>query len=82
MYRGTDEDTMTFGVGATFVSSSDVSEEAVYTVVKSVMENIEAFRKLHPAFATLDPKNMATAGLSAPLHAGAAKYYKEAGLIK
>ncbi|SEL31184.1 TAXI family TRAP transporter solute-binding subunit [Pacificibacter marinus] len=81
MYRGNDEDTKTFGVGATFVTSSDVSEEAVYTVVKSVMENIEDFRKLHPAFANLDPKEMATAGLSAPLHAGAAKYYKEAGLI-
>lgn len=82
MYRGNDGDTMTFGVGATFVSSTDVSEEAVYTVVKSVMENIEDFRKLHPAFANLDPKEMATAGLSAPLHPGAAKYYKEAGLIE
>jgi TRAP transporter TAXI family solute receptor len=81
MYRGNDADTMTFGVGATFVTSADVSEEAVYTVVKSVMENIEDFRKLHPAFANLDPKEMASAGLSAPLHAGAAKYYKEAGLI-
>jgi len=81
MYRGNDNDTMTFGVGATFVTSADVSEEAVYTVVKSVMENIDDFRKLHPAFANLDPKEMATAGLSAPLHPGALKYYKEAGLI-
>ncbi|RVU83544.1 TAXI family TRAP transporter solute-binding subunit [Leucothrix sargassi] len=81
MYRGSDEDVQTFGVGATFVTSADVSEEAVYTVVKSVMENIDAFKKLHPAFANLDPKAMATASLSAPLHAGAAKYYKEAGLI-
>ena len=82
MYRGNDSDTMTFGVGATFVSSTAVSDEAVYTVVKSVMENIEDFRKLHPAFANLEPKDMATAGLSAPLHPGAAKYYKEAGLIE
>jgi TRAP transporter TAXI family solute receptor len=82
MYRGNDADTLTFGVGATFVTSTSVSDEAVYTVVKSVMENIEDFRKLHPAFANLDPKAMATAGLSAPLHPGAAKYYKEAGLIE
>ncbi|MBM1633926.1 TAXI family TRAP transporter solute-binding subunit [Sulfitobacter mediterraneus] len=82
MYRGNDGDTMTFGVGATFVTSTDVSEEAVYAVVKSVMENIEDFKKLHPAFANLDPKEMATAGLSAPLHPGAAKYYKEAGIIE
>ncbi len=82
MYRGNDSDTMTFGVGATFVTSSNVSEEAVYTVVKSVMENMDDFRKLHPAFANLKPEEMATAGLSAPLHDGAMKYYKEAGLIK
>ena len=82
MYRGSDADTATFGVGATFVTSDAVSEEAVYTVVKSVFENIDAFRKLHPAFANLQPEEMATAGLSAPLHAGAAKYYKEQGWIE
>lgn len=82
MYRGNDGDSTTFGVGATFVSSDKVSDEAVYTIVKSVMENIEDFRKLHPAFTNLDPKEMATAGLSAPLHPGAAKYYKEQGWIE
>ncbi len=82
MYRGNDEDTQTFGVGATFVSSDAVSEEAVYTVVKSVFENFDDFKGLHPAFANLDPKEMATAGLSAPLHAGAAKYYKEQGWVE
>ena len=81
MYRGNDADTATFGVGATFVTSTDVSDEAVYAVVASVMDNISDFRKLHPAFANLDPKEMATAGLSAPLHPGAEKYYKEKGLI-
>ena len=81
MYRGNDSDTMTFGVGATFVTSTDVSEDAVYTVVKSVMENIDDFKKLHPAFANLNPQEMATAGLSAPLHDGAAKYYREQGWI-
>ncbi len=82
MYRGSDADTATFGVGATFVSSAAVSEDAVYAVVKAVMENFEDFKKLHPAFANLTKEEMATAGLSAPLHDGAAKYYKEAGIIK
>jgi TRAP transporter TAXI family solute receptor len=82
MYRGNDEDTQTFGVGATFVSSDAVSEDAVYTVVKAVFENFDDFRGLHPAFANLDPQEMATAGLSAPLHAGAAKYYKEQGWVE
>lgn len=82
MYRGNDEDTQTFGVGATFVSSDAVSEDAVNTVVKAVFENFDDFKGLHPAFANLDPKEMATAGLSAPLHPGAAKYYKEQGWIE
>lgn len=82
MYRGNDADTLTFGVGATFVSSTAVSEKAVYTVVKSVFDNFADFKKLHPAFANLKPEEMATAGLSAPLHAGAAKFYKEKGWIK
>jgi TRAP transporter TAXI family solute receptor len=82
MYRGTDADVSTFGVGATFVTSDKVSEEAVYAVVSSVFENFDDFKKLHPAFANLDPKAMASAGLSAPLHPGAAKYYKEKGWIE
>ncbi len=80
MYRGNPDDVETFGVGATFVSSTAVSDEVVYTVVKAVFDNIDAFRKLHPAFANLDPKQMAKDGLSAPIHPGAAKYYAENGL--
>ncbi|WP_281858898.1 TAXI family TRAP transporter solute-binding subunit [Litoreibacter halocynthiae] len=82
MYRGNDSDVGTFGVGATFVTSTAVSDDAVYAVVSAVFENFEDFKKLHPAFANLNPKEMATAGLSAPLHPGAAKYYKEKGLIE
>ena len=82
MYRGNDEDVTTFGVGATFVTSADVPEEVVYEVVSAVFENIDQFRGLHPAFANLDPAEMANDGLSAPLHAGAERYYREAGLIE
>ncbi|MBW4984344.1 TAXI family TRAP transporter solute-binding subunit [Mameliella sp. CS4] len=82
MYSGNDEDTTTFGVGATFVTSADVSEDVVYVVAKSVMENIDDFRQLHPAFANLEPAQMVKDGLSAPLHPGAEKAYKELGLIE
>jgi TRAP transporter TAXI family solute receptor len=82
MYRGNDGDIATFGVGATLVTSDKVSEDAVYALVSSVFENFDEFKKLHPAFANLKPEEMATAGLSAPLHPGAAKYYKEKGYIK
>lgn len=82
MYRGTDNDVTTFGVGATFVTSTAVSEEAVYTVVAAIFDNFDDFKGLHPAFANLTAEEMATAGLSAPLHDGAAKYYREKGWIE
>ena len=81
MYTGSDEDTTTFGVGATFVSSAKVDEKVIYNVVKAVFENFDDFKKLHPAFANLKKEEMIKDGLSAPLHDGAAKYYKEAGLM-
>ena len=78
-YATTKSDVTTFGVKATFVSSADVAEDVVYEVVRAVFENIEDFRKLHPAFANLSHEQMISDGLSAPLHAGALKYYKEKG---
>ncbi len=81
MYRGNDADVKTFGVGATFVSSTNVSADVVYQVVKAVFDNFDSFRKLHPAFANLKKEEMIKDGLSAPLHDGAVKYYKEAGLM-
>jgi len=73
------EDINTFGVGATFVTSARVPEEVVYIVVKAVFDNFDQFRKLHPAFANLSEPEMISDSLSAPLHAGAEKYYKERG---
>ncbi|MCE8507963.1 TAXI family TRAP transporter solute-binding subunit [Ruegeria pomeroyi] len=81
MYRGNDGDTATFGVGATLVTSADVSEDAVYALVQAVFDNFEDFKKLHPAFANLKEEEMIKDGLSAPLHAGAEKYYRERGWI-
>jgi TRAP transporter TAXI family solute receptor len=81
MYRGSDQDVQTFGVGATFVSSTGTSPDVVYEVVKAVFENFDDFKKLHPAFAVLKKEEMIKDGLSAPLHDGAAKYYTEAGLM-
>ena len=79
MYQGTDGDTETFGVGATFVSSTGTDEDTIYQIVKSVFDNFKRFKKLHPAFENLEPANMIKNNLSAPLHDGAAKYYKEQG---
>ena len=80
-YTGQKKDVTTFGVKATFVTGANVPEELVYLVTKAVMENFDDFKKQHPAFAFLEKKNMIKDGLSAPLHPGALKYYKEAGLM-
>ena len=82
MYAGTDGDTTTFGVGATFVTSATIPDEVAYVVAKAVMSNLEDFRGLHPAFENLDAAEMISDGLSAPLHPGAEKAYKELGLIQ
>jgi len=79
MYRGTAGDTKTFGVGATFVTSSKVPDKVIYNVVKAVFDNFDQFKKLHPAFKNLKESEMIKDGLSAPLHNGAKKYYKERG---
>ncbi len=79
MYEGSPDDVPTFGVVATFVSSTKADEDTIYQVVKAVFDNFDRFKKLHPAFAHLKPENMIKDGLSAPLHDGAMKYYKEQG---
>lgn len=79
MYTGTPDDTTTFGVGATFVSSANTSADVIYEVTKAVFENFDRFKKMHPAFANLKEEQMITNNLSAPLHEGAVRYYKERG---
>ncbi len=70
----------TFGVKATFLTSSDVDENAVYAITKEVFENFDQFTSLHPAYSALTREDLLK-GLSAPLHKGALKYYREAGLL-
>jgi uncharacterized protein len=82
LYANNPEATTTYGVLATVVASSKVPADTVYQVVKAVFDNFDEFKKLHPALANLTPEQMVTAGLSAPLHEGAVKYYKEKGWIK
>lgn len=82
LYAGNPNDIETYGVLATLVTSTNASEETVYQLVKAVFENFDEFKRLHPAFANLEPENMLKDGLSAPLHDGALKYYKEKGWMK
>ena len=82
LYKGNDEDVETFGVAATFVTDADTDADVVYETVKSVFENFDRFKRLHPAFSTLEPEQMISQGLTAPLHEGAERYYKERGWVE
>lgn len=82
LYPNNPQATNTYGVLATVVASSKTPAETVYQVTKALFDNFDEFKKLHPALANLNPQNMVKDGLSAPLHEGAARYYKEKGWIK
>lgn len=82
MYRGNGTDIQTFGIKATLVTTSDVDEETVYQLTKAVFDNFDSFKTLHFVFATLDKERMVSAGLTAPLHEGARRYFNEVGLLK
>lgn len=75
------KDVPSVGVKATMVTSAKVPDEIVYAVTKEVFENLDEFKQQHPAFAVLTRENMLQ-GISAPIHPGALRYYKEAGLDK
>ena len=82
LYANNPEPTRTYGVLATVVTSAKVPADVVYVMTKAVFDNLDEFKKLHPAFANLKPEEMVKNGLSAPLHEGAARYYREKGWIK
>ena len=79
MYPGNPNDIPSWGPKATFVTSANTPDDVVYALVKAVFGNFSSFKKLHPAFGRLQEEAMIKDGLSAPLHPGAVKYYKERG---
>ena len=82
MYANNPQPTRTYGVLATVVTSSKVPADVVYAITKATFDNLDEFKKLHPAFAHLEAAHMVKDGLSAPLHEGALRYYREKGLMK
>ena len=81
VYKGNDAPTPSIGGKAVLSTSAKASPEVVYQLVKSVFDNIDRFKRLHPAFADLKEEDMIKVGLSAPLHEGAVRYYKERGWL-
>ncbi|MFP5421600.1 TAXI family TRAP transporter solute-binding subunit [Pseudomonas sp. SG20056] len=81
VYKGNDAPTPSIGGKAVLSTSAKASPDVVYQLVKSVFDNIDRFKRLHPAFADLKEEDMIKVGLSAPLHEGAVRYYKERGWL-
>ncbi|WP_028865589.1 TAXI family TRAP transporter solute-binding subunit [Psychromonas aquimarina] len=80
MYRGNEQTVTTLGAKATVVASAKTSNETIYQAVKAVFDNFDTFRRLHPGFADIEKSDMLD-GNTAPMHPGAAKYFKESGLL-
>jgi TRAP transporter TAXI family solute receptor len=81
LYEGNPDDIESFGVRATLVTTTRTAPDLVHTMVRDVFEHFDEFKRLHPAFQTLDKMDMIQNGLSAPLHDGAKQYLREAGLM-
>jgi TRAP transporter TAXI family solute receptor len=80
-YKGVEHDTPSIGVKAVLVTKDTIDEKIVYTLAKTILDNFEAFKKLHPAYKTITKESLLD-GLAVPQHPGAVKAFKEAGLLK
>lgn len=81
MFAANPQPTPTYGVLATLITSAAMPDTVVYNLVSATFDNFAEFKRLHPAFALLEPQAMIKDGLTAPLHPGALKYYRERGWI-
>jgi len=77
MYPGSPLDTKTFGVTATLVTDSKVPDKVVYTLIEGLFNNFTDFKFSAAALFSLQPNDMSKSGLTAPMHAGADKYFQE-----
>jgi len=82
MYEGNPSALPTFGTQTLLVTSARLSDELAYRVVEAVIENFADFRRLHPALSTLKVSDVVPSSVVTPIHPGAMKYYREAGLAR
>ena len=80
-YKGIDNDVVTPAVMAILITHADVPEQQIYDFLTSMFKNLDDIAAVHAKGKEITLKG-ALDGLTAPLHPGAAKFYKEKGLIK
>jgi hypothetical protein len=81
-YLSNSNDVRTIGVRAVVVVTTQMTDALAYKVTKDVFDNFADFRHLHPAFSGLSIPQMVDAAGHAPLHPGAARYYRERGWLR
>lgn len=80
-YAGQDEAVTTSGVKLTLFVTADVDEETVYQMTKVFWENWDYLTETHAALKAADPKEACNDIAGVPIHDGAARYYREIGLL-
>jgi TRAP transporter TAXI family solute receptor len=80
-YPGNPETVTTVGVRTAIITTARLPETVAFEITKAVFENIDDFRRLHPDFATLAPREMVPLVEGVPVHAGAARYYRTRGWL-
>jgi hypothetical protein len=80
-YKGQTEEVKTIAVMAVLIASPNVKEEVAYNITKALIENQPELASAHAKGKELSLQG-AVKGVSIPFHPGAAKYYKEKGLMK
>jgi TRAP transporter TAXI family solute receptor len=81
-YSGNPNAIATFGPRATLLATKGMSDEVGYRIVKAVFEDFDRFTAMHPSFRNLTPAEMVGPGNTAPLQAGAQRYFRERGWLK
>lgn len=79
-YKGTDTDTEALSIKATLAVNANLDENTVYTMTKTLFENLDELGAAHAKGKEVTAKSAVT-GISVPFHPGAAKYFKEIGLL-
>ena len=79
-YRGQEQDVAAVGVWTVIVVTNKLSTDLVYNMTKAIFDNAQFLKERHNYFKDLAPENIKGA-ISAPLHPGAEKYYKEKGIL-
>jgi len=80
-YDGVMKPVKTIGATATLLSTSDMEDDLIHTVVQSVLGDLDRFKRMHPALGGVWPSGMMKGGRTAPLHNGALRYFREKGMM-